>query len=292
MALDKLGDNTYILRGSPSTLIYDDGDLVYIVDPGHGRKRAKQLSKHVDSFSKPHVILITHYHSDHYSLLSLGRLKGRIAASDIDEPAIRNARIRIALTFGLPLMADDPLLLYEASEVEVDVTVKPGSRLGPLKLIPLPGHTLGQIGVLSPDGILYAADSLFGDKVLGNYGVPYHLDPCMALESLKSLYKLVDSISALVPSHGPLASGDNMYRLIELNIERLEDAWRLISELLSEPLSISQLAGRLASNYNVDLSPPILLLLETAIRGYLACMRDQVEVVVEGAMLKWRLQRR
>ncbi|MCE4599424.1 MAG: MBL fold metallo-hydrolase [Desulfurococcales archaeon] len=290
MSLDRLVGNTYLMRGSPSTLIYEDSESVYVIDPGHGRKRAKQLSKELVKMGKPLVIFITHYHSDHFSLLAGGRLKGRIIATNIDAPAIRDPRIRVALTFGLPLSSGDPLLLYEAVGIDVDETIDPQSSLGPLKLVFLPGHTPGQAGVLTPDGVLYAADSLFGDRVLDNYGVPYHFNPCMALDSLKHLLDISGEVNYLVPSHGPVVGGDGIKRLVEVNIGRLEDAWRLVREMLTTSLTISEIAGKLASSYGVEPSPSLLLLLETAVRGYISCMRDKVEAVIEEGVLKWRLK--
>jgi len=290
LGLDVLVGDTYLLRGSPSTLFYEDSDNVYVVDPGHGRKRAKQLAREITRFGKPIIVFITHYHSDHFSLLAEGRLKGRVLATTVDEPAIRDPRIRVALTFGLPLPSGDPLLLYEAVSVNVDEVVDPGSSLGPLKLVPLPGHTLGQVGVLTPDGVLYAADSLFGDRVLDNYGVPYHFDPCMALDSLKRLLSFSSEIEYLVPSHGPVVSGDDIDRLVKANMDRLEGSWRLIEDMLAEPLSPGEIAGRLASAYKVDPSPSLMLLLETAVRGFLSCMRSHVQPFIDSGVLKWKIR--
>ncbi|WP_062661432.1 MBL fold metallo-hydrolase [Aeropyrum camini] len=69
MSLLTLAGDTMLLKGSPSTLLYKHGDTVFLVDPGHGKKRAKQLSKAVEKLGGEAVAIVTHFHSDHFSTL-------------------------------------------------------------------------------------------------------------------------------------------------------------------------------------------------------------------------------
>ncbi len=290
MPLVRVAGDTYVLRGSPSTLFHV-GEGLYIVDPGHGKKRAKQIRKEISGHSRSGVYaIITHYHSDHHSALSHNIPLDSVAAPRKDAPMITDPYLRTSLTFGMPLSSGDPLLPFTAPSIDVDTLLEPGPY-GPLKILPLPGHTLGQIGVETPDGVLYASDSLFGPRVLETYGVPYHFNPCMAEDTLESLLDYAGSIEALVPSHGPIARGDEIRGIVEMNLERVRDAWSRILDILVEPRTVGEVAYLLASGYGVEPSPGMLMLVETAVKGYISCRRDYFEVSSSPRGVLWRTSR-
>jgi len=294
LALEKLGDRTFLLKGSPATIIYDDDRTLYIVDPGHGRKRAKQLRKIIQSFNPTSVdMIITHYHSDHYSSAISEIPNTRIVATRLDAPMIENPEYRLVATFGYPFSNKDPLLLYPAEPLSVKVKVEPDSNLGPLKLIHLPGHTLGQVGVLTPDRVLYAADALFGEKVLEAYGVPYHYKPCTAKNSLTELLRKRDLVDIVVPGHGPRVDSVGLEKLVQLNIDAIEGVEEGVIELLeSRPSSTLEISKYVLERRGLFPSPSLVLLVESTIRGYIACMRDFLEPIVYERIVRWRVTRR
>jgi glyoxylase-like metal-dependent hydrolase (beta-lactamase superfamily II) len=296
LKLEMLADRTFLLRGSPATLFYVDEDAVYIVDPGHGRKRAKQLSRASAELSQGRlrvVVVVTHFHSDHLGVLAEGFESNSVIASSIDAIGVTDPGVRLLLTFGYPLSPDDSMLPFTAPPVEVTSTVRPGERVGPLSTVHLPGHTPGQLGVVTPSGILYAADSLFGEVVLQRYTVPYHAEACAALETLYKLRDLATSYEHVVPSHGPPVRGSDAERLVELNIKRVEEALEDLLDAAETPLSLSEAARHLASRYGSPEDPGMMALVEAATRGLLACLRRRglVEPVVDRGTLKWRATR-
>jgi glyoxylase-like metal-dependent hydrolase (beta-lactamase superfamily II) len=222
--LVNLSGNTYLMRGSPVTIVYSDRETVYVIDPGHGSKRSKQLRQALSDLGAGSVTaVITHYHSDHLSIT--GKMNPtRTISSRQDRLCIEDPRLRILVTFGYPIPPGHPSLPFDAPGVKVTETVEPGESIdGVLETIPLPGHTPGQIGVATPDGVLYLADSAFGLRVLENYYIPYHLDYDTAL---KTLYKIRDEYASeyktIVFGHGPLVSKQEALRIIEENISHHE----------------------------------------------------------------------
>ncbi|MEB2836883.1 MAG: MBL fold metallo-hydrolase [Desulfurococcales archaeon] len=289
-----------VVRGSPSTLIVACGGEAYVVDPGHGRKRAKELARILAGYERV-TFLITHYHSDHHSTLGEGLLErleasgveAVVAAPRADAPALRDAGLRVLVTFGYPLEPGDPLLPFRAPSVKVDVELDAPARLGPLELVALPGHTPGQVGVIAPDGTLYAADAVFGERVLERYGVPYHLDPCRALESLDALEGLLAGAGRLQPAHGPALQAGEARGLVEANRRAIKGLMDSILETLGEgQASSSELAAAIASRLGARGEPGMLMLVETTTRGALACLHERglVEPVASGG-LRWRLAR-
>ncbi|MEB3756680.1 MAG: MBL fold metallo-hydrolase [Desulfurococcales archaeon] len=219
-----LSGNTYLLRGSPVTIVYRDGDIAYIIDPGHGSKRARQLKQALNDLNiSKFIVLITHYHSDHLGIT--GKLNpDEVIASEQDSLFVKNPELRILVTFGYPIPPGHPSLPFDAPGVEVTKQLNPGSRIGPMETIHLPGHTPGQVGVVTPDNVLYLADSAFGLRVLENYYIPYHLDYPKAIGTL---YKIRDEIARdmhrIVFGHGPLVNKPEAMSIIDENIKHHEE---------------------------------------------------------------------
>ncbi|MCE4607179.1 MAG: MBL fold metallo-hydrolase [Desulfurococcales archaeon] len=222
-----LSGNTYLLRGSPITIVYKEGDAAYIIDPGHGSKRVKQLRQALSDLSvSKSVVLITHYHSDHLGIT--GKLEpDEVIAPDQDALFVKDPELRILVTFGYPIPPGHPSLPFDAPGVEVTRRLKPGLPVGPLETVHLPGHTPGQVGVITPDNVLYLADSAFGPRVLENYYIPYHLDYPRAL---RILYKIRDEIArdadTIVFGHGPLVGKLEALAIIDENIRHHEEIMR------------------------------------------------------------------
>ncbi|GBF08302.1 conserved hypothetical protein [Aeropyrum pernix] len=292
MSLTTLAGDTLLLKGSPSTLFYKHDRTLFIVDPGHGRKRAKQISKAAEKLGGEAVVIVTHFHSDHLSTLYQGFQPSTALAPVKDLPMVQDRVMRLHYTFGYPFTGAEDYLLFKAEDV-VNVEPLEAERVKPLRLVPLPGHTPGQTGVETPDGVLYAADSIFGERVLQTYAVPYHSNPCQALETLTRLHDMVNRLEVIVPSHGKPVKGEEAERLLEMNIERLEDAWTALTEELSRaPASVGLLASKLMKRYGAEATPTLAILVETAVRGYIGCHGAELEPILESGVVKWRVRKR
>ncbi len=295
MTISNLVGNTYLERGSPSTLFYVDSEIIYIIDPGQGDDRPRQLRRDLEKLPKKEVaVFLTHYHSDHLSALEKLQEVKSIAISSVDAPMARTPELRVAMTFTYPLNPQDSILSFHGPAVGVtDELPVTSNRYGPLTLVPLPGHTDGQMGVMTPDGVLYAGDSLFGDRVLSKYGVPYHRVPCMALESLKRLEDLASKAELIVPSHGPVVRAGDAVGLIEANMQRISDAMSALEEALQRPSGTSELVSILLKKYRPEeLSADVIMLLEATVKGYIRCLREggKVEALASDAGIAWKLK--
>ncbi len=291
----KIRGNTYILRGSPSTILYMSSENVYLIDPGHGSKRAKQIARALMEINKPVKIIVTHYHSDHLATIPkiIERIEGdiQVVAPSRDIPGIEDPSYRIAMTFGYPLELWSSLLIFDAPGVKVDEPLKEGSSIGEIETIHLPGHTPGQIAVLTPDDVLYVADSVFGDRVLSNYLLPYHRDPCAAMESLKKLYSIIEETTVMVPGHGPVVMGEDAIQLISKNENIIAGFIDEIIELTVKGASFTNLLNNIIKNRNGSAgSPSLYMLLEQSLRGALTCLggHGMIEATIENGQLMWK----
>ncbi len=277
-AYERLVGDTFLLRGSPQAVAYLDGDgTLYIIDPGQGSGRVKSLQKLArDLAPKRLVAIVTHFHSDHLEVLARGRpVFDEVHVPEPDAPGVRDPAVRMAMTFGYPLDAGDEEAMglpFRAPGVEYTHTYKPGGRIGPLETIPLPGHTPGHTGVKTPDGVFYAADAIFGPRVLERYLLPYHRDPCMALETISRIEGL--DYEVLVPGHGPRQDRGSASELVEANRRAVESLVESVESLLGEtPRTPGEILERLAAGrLDPESKPGLVMLLEQTVRGTLACL--------------------
>ncbi|MGC9112466.1 MBL fold metallo-hydrolase [Acidilobus sp.] len=285
MTLSTVKGSTFLEKGSPATLFYTDRETgtVYVVDPGQGEDRPRALRRDLEKLGAGRKsVLVTHYHSDHLS--ALGELQvDEIAMSSLDAPVARNPELRVVMTFGYPVNPGDKLLTFHGPPIKVDVEIPPErDSYGPLKLVRLPGHTDGQVGAITPDGVFYVADALFGDRVLEKYGVPYHRMPCAAERSLRTIEELEGKVDFIVPSHGPLIKASDAGPFIEANIRRIEETEEVILNVMSTSATIEDIVAALLKKFKYsELTPDVLMLLEATVKGYIRCLRDENAVEVE-----------
>ncbi|ALV63383.1 Beta-lactamase-like protein [Thermococcus sp. 2319x1] len=287
MALEKLGENLYLYPGSPSTMV-KAGENVVIVDPGNGSKRHKELRRELRKINlEIDYMLSTHGHADHIAIapklgkpLFIHRYEFSIAESPLN---------RELLTFGSK--APKGFLVYQfPQEVRVHGVFEWGDELFGLKTVELSGHSPGMTGFLDEEnGVLYAGDSFFGERIIQSVGLPYLVDPELFKESIRKLTGYAEEGILLIPSHGRAVKGEEALKLLELNLKRVEEGERRILELLKEPKSVSELSYALAKDFGAKITPQILALNQVPIRAIIAALynRELIEAVVEKD-LKWK----
>jgi glyoxylase-like metal-dependent hydrolase (beta-lactamase superfamily II) len=287
MGLRKLGDGFYLYPGSPSTGFRVIEGGVVLIDPGHGSGRHKDLLREARRLGlEVKAQLVTHGHADHVSVcpkIGAPLFIHRFEFSIDESPLVREV-----LTFGSK--APEGFLAYAfPGEVRVHGIFEWGDELFGLRAINLNGHSPGMTGFLDVEnGVLYAGDSLFGERVVEGVGLPYFVDYGSFLDSLNSLEKFVADGFTVVPSHGPVVSGEEATRLIDLNRRRVTSALELALELLSKPLSVDELAFHLMKAFEVEPTPKRLALNLVPARAIVAELynRGDIGALIENG-LKW-----
>jgi len=287
-----LSEKTFYVKGSPATLIHIVDDEAFIVDPGSGDKRRKTLrtifrSLKVSSYS----IIVTHYHADHIGIVS--KLDAsKVYASDLDSVFMENSILRNYATYGYQVPGESKYLLYSAPDIKVTDILKPPCKIrGSIEITYLPGHTLGQVGVLLPDGVFYIADAAFGDRVLSAVGVPYHFDAILALKTIEKLINEQDMFEKIVFSHGPLLDKKDSLNILELNRKRIADAIGKIREMLgNEPLGVGEITAKILREYGVEQTVTLQMLASVTVRSILAHLSNEgyAEAIVGEKGILWR----
>ncbi len=287
MGLRKLGDSAFLYPGSPSTLIRLFESEAVLIDPGHGSGRHKDLRREVRKLGlEIKAQLATHGHADHIAVaprVSAPLFMHRFEISIAESPLNREL-----LTFGSK--APEGFLAFQSQEeVKVHAVFEWGDQLFGTKAIRLNGHSPGMTGFLDEEnGLIYAGDSFFGERVLQSVGLPYLVDPELYKASIKELQNYAEKGHLLIPSHGKPVEEEEAGELLEFNLKRMEETESLILELLKNPMSMDELAFRIMERYGVEITPQKLALNLVPVRAFIAELYNggEIEAFVDGG-LKW-----
>jgi hydroxyacylglutathione hydrolase len=141
--------NLYLLETPEGTLLVDSGM------PQENQK----LLRHLGS-RKPTALLLTHHHLDHVGGAHMlwERYRMPIYAHPLDIPYISGERRRPPFP-PIPWLGDFIANSAKPLPLEALTPVEEGALVLGWRVVHLPGHTPGQIGLLR-DGVLLAADAL------------------------------------------------------------------------------------------------------------------------------------
>ena len=206
------------LRQFPScNFTWIKGPRPILVDTGFG----SDLEETVDMLpGEPALIFNTHWHSDHVGgnagITDL--LLVPVAASRAEGEAINAGDPE---SFGADWL-DQPVARYH-----VDRLVEPGDRLGTgsitLRVIPAPGHSLGQIALFEErDRVLIAGDAILATDT--PWVNPF-LDGPDALETAMSTVERIGSLDARVAVAGHGGVIEDVAGSVKRTLERMR-MWR------------------------------------------------------------------
>jgi hydroxyacylglutathione hydrolase len=197
-------------------LIKTDGGF-YLIDTGYSHERFRLEKDLTDSGCRPgdlRLIILTHGDFDHTGNAAYFRQKyrGRIAMHPSETEVVRQGDIlasrkpqrrlvkifsRMALMIVLPIMQ-----MGNFEKFQPDLEVEEGYDLSgsgfEAKILHLPGHSRGSIGILTASGDLFCGDLLVGGEQPALNSLID--DPPTAQASLRRLKKL--NLNVIYPGHG------------------------------------------------------------------------------------------
>lgn len=122
-------------------------------------------------------------------------------------------------------------------------------------ILQLPGHTAGQIGIVTPDGVAYLADSLIGSAARAAAKLPTSMCIRDDLKSKASLHKL-DCKAYILAHHDIL---NDIHAMIDANIEMFHQKAHEILERLSDGMSEDQWRSAFAEALGLHTHNPFKL---------------------------------
>ncbi|MEW6546024.1 MAG: MBL fold metallo-hydrolase [Bacillota bacterium] len=301
MEFRRLGDGVGYFAGATNCGLVWKGKEAVLIDSGLDESAGRKILRLLNGEGLRLVaILNTHFHADHVggNAFLVARTGARVLAPEAEAEFIRRPLLEPSSLYGMA--APPPALRNKFLMAEPTPAVEgtgPATWEDPLeaglKLVELPGHSPGQVGLAGPEGVLFAGDLFLSSQVLDKHGIPYNADVARHLESLEraAVWVARGEYRLIVPGHGPACDPGDALRTIEENRQRVTDLLFLITDMLAAPQPVAELVHRLAHHYARLLSTPgEYLLVQSAIHACLSYLADegQVELVVEDNRLLWR----
>lgn len=296
ISLQKIKGHSSYTPGIFSAGVYLQGDTCVLIDSGSDQTSAKAIYETVQTQSKTVTAIVnTHCHPDHcggnyFFQTNFPRL--RVFAAQDEKEFIENPTLAARCFCGgaAPFSGlrnkhiapqkeskvTDPILNSD-NAIVIDAEV--------FKIIPLPGHTPGSIGIITPDNILYCGDALFGSEVIKKHPILFYTDIQNTLASLKKLTSL--QVDGCVLYHGGFI--ESLAEAIEQHVTLiLETKNHIVSILKNGPLSVDALTQRIMQHYKIPNSIIAFTLTQTTLRAYLTCLEYEkgIELIVRDGLLQ------
>lgn len=289
--------NTHVLQGNTWTINFPSAIGIYVfpdnscllIDSGASEAFGRRTLKILDDWGfHTRALFNTHAHADHcggnrYLQETTGC---EIYASPIEAAFIENP---ILIPFGLfsasPVKAlKNKYLMPEASRV--DFRVEEGELFidgACFRILPLPGHSLGHTGIITPDEVLFAGDSLTSKDILKGFPFLYLADVGKHLDTLKILKDL--NMEQVFLPHGGLQ--DNIPQLIDYNYQILMNLLEYILQVINLPRGREEILPLVVEKFNLPLNRNQYVLILSSLSACLSylCNTKQAKVYTENNRL-------
>lgn len=273
----KVTGNSYYLPAMSNTGLFKD----YVIDPGS--TGYKEVGR-----DDIRTVLVTHGHNDHFRHSHEFRERGaRVIASKDDALLVRYPEVNIRGLFSwakLPLELVTPY--FQGNACEVDTYVEDWQDPA-IKPVFLPGHTLGQYGFITEDGVFYTADALYSEDLWSKYKLPYCIDPDVCRTSLRRIKE--QDFDYAVPGHGKPMSRAEALRAADYHLSQLDKVDEVVLELIAEPTSMEVLLSLLAERLQLYHSLNNYYISLVMLKGHIGNLvdRGQAAYKLENYTLYW-----
>ena len=249
--------NTYAAVGSTALLpIYklNERDIV-LIDTGYAKLDRAGLVNLLDgSGLVPKYVLCSHAHFDHTgNVRYLQERYGAKAILSLIEAGISvnpdSYRANyVALTYGKSrelfleeCFTADRVLRETDTSLELD-----GRTFG---ILPLPGHSAGHLGFVTPDGAAYVGDCLISQSEIDGAKLPTSMFIARDLES-KAYLKTTD-YPVYILAHKEVVRREVLEGLIDRNIGFIQSKRAELLEVLEDGMTFSEWIGAFCQRENV-----------------------------------------
>ncbi|MBB6214034.1 glyoxylase-like metal-dependent hydrolase (beta-lactamase superfamily II) [Anaerosolibacter carboniphilus] len=296
MELKRIKDQIYYIPNVVNIGCIVNGTDAILVDTGLedgvGKKIVNLLEKEGLTLR---AVINTHSHADHFG--GNAYIKEKTGAM-IYAPAIEEAAIKYPYFEPMYLFSganpvkelQNKFLMGKPSPVDYVIGREEQTLdvLGiSLKILPLPGHSMNQIGI-EIDDVLFCGDVFVAEEVLRKHKIPFNMDIQKHRETLHWLKGT--TYEWYIPSHsGPIQDARG---IAEINLQVLEEIDQCIEALLVEQQSSEELVQNVCDAYEIQCTNlGQYYLFHTTIMAHLGALSDQKKIrsQVENNRVYWML---
>jgi len=289
---EKLGERTWLLPTGVNVGLWEGREGAVLIDSGGDKESGRQIRQVLDQRGwSLRLIVNTHSNADHVGGNAyLQKQTGcQIAATRLEAAFITDPVLEPSFLWGAAPFRELQGKFLQAAPSSVGAVIPdsgpiPGTDL---EAVPLPGHFLQMTGVLTPDGVLFAGDALFGEEVLAKHPVFFLYDVAAHLRTLQRLQTL--AAQWVVPGHGrPVREAGPLVAANRAALERIAD---VVSSFCSRPAGFEEILAELCRVFAIELNPSQYVLVGGTLRAYLAWLADRgtVRPSFESGRMLWRV---
>ena len=241
MPLNKIKGSTYYINASTNcgVFVFKNKNCL-LIDTGINNTEAKKIDQILtENNLHPKYIINTHNHLDHCggNIYFQKNYPGCLVYTSIKEKLfMENGELQASiLSSSVPIKGIDK----SNKPLSVDFVLDYGiNKINEEKfeVISLKGHSIEQIGIITPEKVCFLGDSIFSNEILQKYSFPYLYDIEESINTLNRI-KDIDADYFLISHANDILNKEQIVTLANKNLENIETYKTQILELLDQPLS-------------------------------------------------------
>ncbi|WP_164931405.1 MBL fold metallo-hydrolase [Longirhabdus pacifica] len=292
MELIHVHGNSYYADGVLSVGVYlhPHKKTAIIIDSTNDKDGIKKVDKAVSQLGyQINTIINTHGHADHIGGNDYLQRKYddlRIYATAFEKSFIEQPYLEpLMFTSGAAPYAQlktkqlqaKPSIVTDVIPFEDHIRLIDGV---PFHIVTTPGHSNAMINVMSPDGVMYGADALFGPAIVDKIGLLLFTDiekTIQTLHKLKSLHES-ETMTAYVLYHGGVT--EHMSDLIQQHIQGIQDAIAYFKNeiQIAGAIPFHQLLQQCMTHYKIPDHVAPYTFTHTVVHAYVSYLQQQAFV--------------
>ena len=281
-SLQQISKHTYFIPSPTNMGLYIKDGRVILIDSGNDQEAGRQILKLLKERDwSLDLIVNTHSNADHIggNAFLQQRTQCRIAATLLEAAFIQRPLLEPSFLFGgYPIPAMRNKFLMAKPSTVTDIIPSSGRILDTeLAAVPLPGHYFEMIGIQTPDDVLFLADSVFSEKIIGKYHIVFLYDIQGQMETLARLRTL--RAAQYLPSHG--SPSTDIIPLIQTNEQKIHEILTRIQDFCKRSVTIEELLAEICQAYHLELDANQYVLLISTLKSHLSYLAEKQRVHAE-----------
>lgn len=303
MNLINIKGDTFYIKGGTNTGVYKyDDNRGLIIDPGLGGLRPKKIIQMLESNNIDLKFIInTHEHNDHYGACNQFRehykdlyiLSSEYAKLYIEHP---NLFSKYIIGGKSNEFMDGKLRSKSLEDVYIDETLNEGIislNSVDFTVVDFKGHTLGSIGILTKDKILFVGDLLIGPEMLAKYDFLFIYDLQEYINSLNKLKNI--EFEYLVLGHSKdIISKQDSGKLIKKHEDAINKYINQIRSELKSPMGLDNLLKNIIFRNNLKTNYKEYHFLKSSLVSVISYLShlQEIDYILSGGELLYYTKRK
>lgn len=269
MSVIQLKNTSWVIPGPTNIGIVEAGNGVYLIDSGNDKDAGRKLLKILNEKGwNLKGIINTHSNADHIGGNNYlqGMTNCEIWATIGEAAFINTPILEGSFLWGGYPYKELRTKFFEAKPSRVTKIIGQNESTAEMEFIPLPGHFFDMVGIITNDGVFYMGDSLFGEKILEKYKIPYIYD----VKEFRNSLEKIKTIQAeyYVPSHGEILTKIDL--LAETNMQKVNAIEEKMLKIMGNGKVFEDILKELCGEYGIALDYGQYVLVGNTLRSFLA----------------------